>query len=236
MDGADVVFTGGESLSGERTILQPPADPALVGQANRGIVSRGLSWRWGTLATPGPITAPTLALLNGVEVTRRYRLEPTEARQQGADEVLATVNGDPWLVRSGSTVLLGSRLDTSWTALPATPAFVPFIDALANRVVRGEADVTVAEGAPRVEFRMRGADTVGATVFGPDPRESDLTPARPALAAAALGGKGRAEVLSDAAFAADRFSGTRRTDGSGFLLVIALMLAASELGVATRTR
>jgi len=235
-DGADVVFTGGESLSGERTILQPPADPALVGQANRGLVSRGLSWRWGAMATPGPITAPTLAVLNGVEVTRRYRLEPTEARQQGADEVLATVNGDPWLVRSGSTVLLGSRLDTSWTALPATPAFVPFIDALANRVVRGEADVTVAEGAPRVEFRMRGADTVGATVFGPDPRESDLTPARPTLAAAALGGKGRAEVLSDAAFAADRFSGTRRTDGSGFLLVIALMLAASELGVATRTR
>jgi hypothetical protein len=92
-----------------------------VGQANRALASRGLSWRWGAIATPGPITAPTLAVLNGVQVTRRHRLEATEATR-GTDEVLATVNGDPWLVRSGSTVLLGSRLDTSWTALPATPA------------------------------------------------------------------------------------------------------------------
>ncbi len=235
-EGPDVVFTGGDALSGERTIVQPPADAALVGQANRALASRGVSWRWGPMSTPAPVAAPSLPLLNGVQVTRRYRLEQTESTQQGADEVLATVNGDPWLVRSGNTVLLGSRLDTAWTALPATPAFVPFIDALANRFVRGEADVTTAEGAPRVEFRLRGADTVGATVFGPDPRESDLTPASRALATTALGGGDRAEVLKDAAFAAQRFSGTRRADGSGFLLVLALMLAMSELGVATRTR
>lgn len=235
-EGPDVVFTGGDALSGERTIVQPPADAALVGQANRALASRGVSWRWGAMSTPAPVAAPSLPVLNGVQVTRRYRLEQTESTQQEADEVLATVNGDPWLVRSGNTVLLGSRLDTAWTALPATPAFVPFIDALANRFVRGEADVTTAEGAPRVEFRLRGADTVGATVFGPDPRESDLTPASRALATTALGGGDRAEVLKDAAFAAQRFSGTRRADGSGFLLVLALMLAVSELGVATRTR
>lgn len=235
-DGSDVVFTGGESLSGERTIVQPPSDPALVGQANRALASRGVSWRWGPTSTPGPIAASNLTLLSGVQVTRRYRLERAGSTEQGADEVLATVNGDAWLVRSGNTVLLGSRLDTAWTALPATPAFVPFVDGLANRLVRGEAEVAAAEGAPRIEFRLRGVDTVGATVFGLDPREADLTPAPPTLATSALGGRDRAEVLSDAAFAAARFAGTRRADGSGFLLVLALLLAASELGVATRTR
>jgi len=130
-------------------------------------------------------------------------------------------------------VLLGSRLDTAWTALPAAPGFVPFIDALANRIVVGEADVAVAEGAPRVEFRTRGSDTIGATVYGLDGRESDLTPAAVSLATDALGG---ADVLDADHFAAERFSGMRRADASGILILLALLLAAAELGVATRTR
>jgi hypothetical protein len=233
-DGRDVVISGGDALTGEgggaHVIIQPPADPALVGQASRALASRGVSWRWGQLGTPGAITAPGLAALNGISVARRYRLEG------GPDEVLATVNGEPWLVRSGAVVLLGSRLDTAWTALPTAPGFVPFIDALVNRIVVGEAEVASAEGEPHVEFRTRGTDTIGATVFGPDSRESDLTPATPALAVAALGGRDRASVLSPPSFAVERFAGTRRADASGVLLVLALLLAAAELGVATRTR
>jgi hypothetical protein len=236
VDGRDVVISGGEAPAGSHAIVQPPADPALVGQANRALASRGVPWRWGQLGTPGAIAAPDLAVLNGVPVVRRYRIESAGSREQGADAVLASVNGEPWLVRSGRVVLLGSRLDTAWTALPAAPGFVPFVDALVNRIVMGEAEVAAAEGAPRVEFRTRGTDTVGATVFGPDPRESDLTPATPALATAALGGKDRTAVLSADRFAAERFSGTRRADASGLLLVLALLLAAAELGVATRTR
>ena len=234
--GPDVVFTGGEPLSGVQTITQPPADPALVGQANRALVARGVPWRWDQTGTPGPIAAPKIPVIEGVVVTRRYRLAGAVSAGQGGDQVLATVNGDPWIVRTGNIVLLGSRLDTTWTALPAAPGFVPFVDALVNRIVRGEADVAAAEGAPRVEFSVRGADTIAATVFGPDPRESDLTPAPAALAVTALGGRDRTEVLSDAGFAAERFSGTRRADGSGLLLVLGLLLAATELGVATRTR
>ena len=235
VDGRDVVISGGETPAGSHAIVQPPADPALVGQANRALASRGVPWRWGQLATPGVLTSSELTVLNGVPVVRRYRIEGAGSGEQGAG-VLATVNGEPWLVRSGSVVLLGSRLDTAWTALPAAPGFVPFVDALVNRIVMGEAEVAAAEGAPRVEFRMRGADTVGATVFGPDPRESDLTPATPAVVTAALGGKDRAAVLNADRFAAERFSGTRRADASGLLLVLALLLAAAELGVATRTR
>jgi len=38
-----------------------------------------------------------------------------------------------------------SRLDTTWTQLPAAPGFVPFVDALVNRIVMGEANVAAAE-------------------------------------------------------------------------------------------
>jgi aerotolerance regulator-like protein len=235
MAGRDVVISGGESPSGASAIVQPPADPALVGQANRALASRGVQWRWGgsPAGTPGPIATSELAVLNGVQVVRRYRLEGAGSGGQG--EVLASVNGEPWLVRSGNVVLLGSRLDTAWTALPAAPGFVPFVDALVNRIVAGEANVAVAEGSPRVEFRTRGADTIGAIVYGPDARESDLTPATTAVAIAALGGNDRAEVLSAEQFGTELFSGTRRADVSGMLLVLALLLAAVELGVATRT-
>jgi hypothetical protein len=145
--------------------------------------------------------------------------------------VIASVNGDPWLVGDGDVILLGSRLDTSWTALPASPAFVPFVDALVNRLARGETTVAEAEGASRVDFRTRGTDTVGATVYGPDPRESDLTPTPADLVRRTIG----AEVLDDARFAAERFAGTRRVDVSGVLLAFALLIAAVELGVATLT-
>jgi hypothetical protein len=175
-------------------------------------------------------------VINGVQVVRRYRLQGDGSAEQGATDLLATVNGEPWLVRSGGVVILASRLDTAWTALPASPGFVPFVDALVNRIVVGEAEVDQAEGEPRVEFRMRGPDTIAATVYGPDARESDLTPATPANATAALGGGDHVEVLDDERFAAERFSGTRRADTSGLLLVLALVLAAVELGVATRTR
>jgi hypothetical protein len=167
--------------------------------------------------------------VDGVAVTRRLRLA---GRDTDAAAVLARVNGEPWAVAVGGVVLLGSRLDTAWTALPTTPAFVPFVDALVNRFVRGEAPIVEREGAPRVAFITAGRDTVGATVFGPDARESDLTSATPDLVRAALG----AEVLAADDFAAAAFAGTSRSDVSGLLLLLALLLALAELAVATLTR
>ena len=217
------------------SIVVPPAAPALVGQANRALAARGGRWRFATAGTPGPIAGPVLPTIAGLQVTRRYCIETVTGdagRGTSADTtVLATVNGEPWLVRDGAVLLLGSRLDTAWTALPAAPAFVPFLDALVNRVARGEAPISEAEGAPGVEFRTRGADTVGATVYGLDPRESDLTPASAALVHYVLG----ADVLDAAAFAAARFAGAGHRDGSGLLLVLAVLCALVELGVATRT-
>ena len=220
------------------SIVIPPGEPALVGQANRALAARGGRWRFASEGTPGPIAGPAVPAIAGLQVARRYRIEPVAGGGGGGpgtasdSSVLATVNGEPWLVRDGSVLLLGSRLDTAWTALPATPAFVPFVDALVNRLARDEAAVIEVEGSPGVEFRTRGADTIGAIVSGLDPRESDLTPASPALVRDVLG----ADVLDAAAFAAARFAGAGRRDGSGLLLMLALLIALAELGVATRTR
>lgn len=230
--GGGDVFIGDRPGSGSKTsIVMPPADAALLGEVNRALAERGGRWRFGPVGTPGPVTGAVAPPLQGTPVGRRYRLveswqQPTPALDS---VVLARVNGEPWLVRDGSVLLIGSRLDTGWTALPASPAFVPFVDALVNRLARSEAPVGEAEGAPRIEFRTRGADTLGATVFGLDPRESDLTPAPPGLVRDVLG----ADVLDDAAFAAARFTGSGRSDVSGLLLAFALLLALVELGVAT---
>jgi len=43
-----------------------------------------------------------------------------------------------------------------------------------------------------------------------------------------------AELLDEARFAAEQYAGTRRTDVSAVLLALALLVAAVELGVATR--
>ena len=238
-DGTDVSIGERLQASPGKSVVLPPTDPALVGQANRALAARAVRWRFAAPGTPGPLSSASFPGIGGIPVARRYRLEPRlgdggQTGRTGADStVLATVNGEPWLLQDGDVILLGSRLDTAWTALPAAPAFVPFVDAVVNRLPRGEggAPVTEVEGAPRVAFQTRGADTVGATVYGLDPRESDLTAAADDLVRRAIG----AEPLDDARFAAQRFAGARRADASGLLLVLGLLVAAVELGVATLT-
>ncbi len=227
--GTDV--TVGTGAAAAASIVLPPADPAELGRVNRALAARGVGWRFAGPGTPGPIASALLPEAAGLAVTRRQRLELAPGAADSA-AVLATVNGEPWLVRDAGVVLVGSRLDTAWTALPRAAAFVPFVDALLARVARGVAPVADAEGAPRVEFRVRGADTVGATVYGLDPAESDLTPAPRDLVREVLG----AEVLDDRAFAAARFAGPGRRDLSGPLLVLALLVAVAELGVAGVSR
>lgn len=116
------------------SVVVPPADPALLGALNRRLAARGAAWRYAG-AVQGEERSDTGALLPTREVvTRRVRLEAAGA---GGD-VLATVGGEPWVVRSGDVLLLGSRLEPGWTALPLGTAFVPFLDALLSRAIRGE--------------------------------------------------------------------------------------------------
>lgn len=231
--GPDVVIAA--MPDGAFAIVPAPGDPAQVGAVNRALALRGGGhWHFGGRATPGPI-APRgagsgLGGLAGIQVNRRLELLGGEEGGGNQEQVLATVNGSPWLVRDGSTLLIGSALDTTWTTLPASPAFLPFVDEMVNVVAQREATVLDTVGPPAVVYRRNGRDTVGALVTGADPRESDLTPASASVLAGALGADVRA-ALGDAAF-----TGSTRGDAGGVLLVLALLLAAVEWTVALTTR
>jgi hypothetical protein len=224
-EGSDVTID--ERPGASASIVMPPLDPSLTGEVNRALAARGIPWRFGAPGTPGTLTGAVPDGLDGIPVRRRLRLEGVDSGL-----VLARVNGEPWAVSAHGVVLLGSRLDSAWTTLPLLPAFIPFLDGLVNQFVRGDDPIQEREGAPRVEFARVGPDTVGATVFGPDARESDLAVAEPSLVSAALGGEPRvADDLADQVFA-----GAGRADLTGLLLLLAVVLALAELAVATVAR
>jgi hypothetical protein len=129
-------------LGPHASVVEPPDDPAALGALNRALAGRGIGWRYGTLRLAAG-TTDSGAAIGRVRVLRRYGLEPTGSGRTG---VVATVDGQPWLVRSGDAVLLGSRLDPTWTELPISAGFMPFMDLVLNRLARGE--VSIGEGAP----------------------------------------------------------------------------------------
>jgi hypothetical protein len=124
------------------SVVQPPEDPAALGALNRALAARGVGWSYARLSID-PAATDSGPVLGRVRVARRYALQPSGSGRTG---VLASVAGEPWLVRSGNVVLLGSRLDPAWTELPLAAGFMPFMDLLLNRLARGE--VTLADGAP----------------------------------------------------------------------------------------
>ena len=127
------------------SIVMPPADAAELGAINRQLQQRGSEWRFGSLRLDA-ITTDSGALLGTHRVARRYGLETAGS---GRTAVLVTAGGTPWAVRSGDIVLLGSRLDPAWTELPLSAEFMPFMDRLLNRAVRGEISLIAASaGAP----------------------------------------------------------------------------------------
>ena len=129
--GADVTLG---QLGAGPSIVAPPEDPAQVGALNRALAARGVAWRFGPRLSQATVTDSS-DLLRRHPVRVRHRLEP---RGGDGDEVLATAGGEPWVVRSGPVVLVGSRFDADWTALPLGADFLPFVDALVHRVAAGD--------------------------------------------------------------------------------------------------
>jgi len=246
-----------DRLGNGTMVLVPPADPALVGATNRALAARGvrlsfaelLDGEWGLAGDVGPI--------GDISVYRRYRL-------QGQGVVLATAGGEPWLMRDGDVVVLASRLDESWTALPVSAAFVPFVDFLVTRVaamptwtvratpgstvslpqmataMAGPAGLAALPGDRRVTVpRTLGVrfllgpsgDTVGALEINHDSRETRLVPATAAEIRGSLGADAR--TVRAARLERDVFSGFRRAELTGILLIAALVAAVAELAVAT---
>ena len=238
----------GEVLLGETAregaaVIFPPHDVLQLGAANRALASVGAGWRFGArIEVADTVVAPGIAGLGATRVLRRYRLEPTSAVRPGA--VLARVGGDPWLVRAGRTVVIGSRFVPEETDLPLRAAFVPVLATLVLRVARGEEGIVTAapgdairlpEGAvataplvPGVYPLLAGADTVGALVVAADPRESDLTRAADGDVAAAFPGARVRVVSTPRAYAAARFAGAGRSDLTPWLLAAALAVLVVE--------
>lgn len=123
--GDEVTFS--DRLARGVTILFPPEDPAMVGAVNRTLSARGVRWQFGSVVTGEWQTTGTVGPGTASTVYQRRRL-------QGDGAVLGWAGGEPWLVRGGNVVLVGSRMESDWSALPVSAAFVPFLDFLINRV------------------------------------------------------------------------------------------------------
>jgi hypothetical protein len=194
-------------------------------------------------------------------VQRRYQLESGESGRTG---VLASVGGTPWLVRSGEVILLGSRLEPAWTDLPVSAGFMPFMDALVNRLARGE--VSLADGAPGepvplpdlvCEVRQGERDwrVEGGGVFRPgEPGAyylvagqdtvgaitANIDPRESRLAPAGDAQVRRlwptARVTSLAQVSGEVFGAAARGDLRGLLLWLALVLALAETALASLWR
>ncbi len=282
--GAVHLGSGGGGRNAEAVVL-PPADPVGLGPANRALAAAGVPWRFGALLDrEDTLAAPRVPELAGVRVLRRRPLVPAGTGGAEPSGVLARAGNDPWLVRSGRTVVLGSRLVPDETALPLSSRFVPFVGLLVNRLARGDEGILDAtpgaslplpagvsallpalpagplaggpgaagsgaggpgaarpiEGSgtftaptvPGVYLMLEGADTAGALVVAPDPRESDLRRATPSELSALFPGARIETASSPQAYAAERFRGAGRSELTGWLLAGAILLLLVEALVA----
>ena len=247
------VTVGG--LASGASVVLPPAEPARLGAMNRALEQRGVPWRFGALIEQ-PATTDSGTWVGRHGVARRYRLTPSGSGRVG---VLATVGGEPWVVRAGTVVLVGSRLEPEWTELPYSAAFVPFVDALVNRVARGEVAVAdAAVGAPTplpdavTEVRRENErwTVEGGAAFrpplpgvywlmaGPDTLGAlgaGADPRESELTPAAAGMVARlwrARVVGAAGAGAAAFALAARADLRGLLLWVALLTGLAELVLA----
>lgn len=241
------------------SVVVPPEDAAEVGALNRNLERRGVAWRYGPPSTMG--TEVDSGEAAGSRVLRRHALEPAGSGRTG---VLVTAGGQPWAVRTGSVVLLGSRLEPEWTDLPLRGGFVPFLDAMVNRTVRGES--FHAEGAPgspvllpdRVSEVRRGERAWqvegGARFVAPDAGIYALLSGSDTVGVVAMNPDPRESALERAAdrdahalwrgaeleeparAAGRAFTGSARADLRGPLLWLAALLALAELLLTTHRK
>jgi hypothetical protein len=242
------------------SVVEPPDDPARVGALNRSLAARGVGWRYGDVSIALAFS-DSGAVVGRQRVTRRHALQSTGSGRTG---VLATVNGEPWMVRDGRVILLGSRLHPAWTDLPTSAGFMPFMDVLLNRLARGEA--ALEQGAPgdpvalpdmvsAVRHGEREWTVEGGGLFQPpDTGVFYLLTERDTVGAISVNPDPRESRLARASDAQARqlwkgarlasledvadhaFSSASRADLRGPLLWLALIAGVAEMGLASAWR
>lgn len=241
------------------SVVEPPADAARLGAVNRALAARGVPWQYGALGPAGRVDSGLVA--SGVRIDRRLILVPSGSGRSG---VLATVGGAPWLVSFRDVVLIGSRLEPEWTELPIVAAFVPFIDLLLNRTVRGVLPPIVgAPGEPsllpdrvtEVRYEARSWRVEPGAAFRPPLAgryfllagqdtvgvlASQVDPRESRLAPAASAEISalwpNARVVPLARAGAEAFAHATRGDLRGPLLWLALLLGLAEVFLASARR
>ncbi|GBD33697.1 hypothetical protein HRbin33_02694 [bacterium HR33] len=164
-EGGRVRLGGGvivsDRVAGTRTVVFPPSDGALVGNLNRQLAARGLTLRVGERIEgewraegEGLAGVQSEAAGGWITVKKRHRLS-------GGEAVLARAGGEPWMVREGGVILIGSRLEEDWTDLPVSAWFVPFLDVLVNRLAAGEVRVVNASPGEAVRLPPGAVRAVG---------------------------------------------------------------------------
>ncbi len=258
------IVRGDEVLLGKlgrgASVVQPPEDPARIGALNRSLAARGIGWSYGELSIEPQFTDSTAAL-GRHRVLRRYSLQPSGSGRTG---VLATVAGAPWIVRGGDVVLLGSRLEPSWTDLPVSAGFMPFMDLLVNRLARGESvleqgstgdAVRLPDLATEVRKGDRAWRVEGGGLFRPaEPGVHFLLSGRDTIGALSVNPDPResrleratdgqtrrlwhgARIISLGKAGGAAFSSAARGDLRGPLLWTALLVGLAEAGFASGWR
>ncbi|MBI4501965.1 MAG: VWA domain-containing protein [Gemmatimonadetes bacterium] len=159
----DVVAIDDRLMSG-RGVLVPPADPVLVGAVNRALQARGVPWTFGDQVSGEWQISGDIGPAATVPVTRRYQLK-------GTGQVLATAGGEPWMVRDRDLVIIASRLEQDWTALPTSAAFVPFLDHLLNDLATS--GMSIVGGTPGGTVELPSTAQWVLTRHGPEAAPSD---------------------------------------------------------------
>ena len=157
-----------DDLAPARTALLPPADPALLGGINRALAARGVSWRFGELLSGEWQAAGEVGPAVGAAIYRRYRLT-------GSGVVLARAGADPWIVRDGEIVIVASRMDLTWTELPVTAGFIPFLDLLTNGLATSGSSIVRSTPGAVVEVPPSARTLHGLTGSSPVPPDRRMT-------------------------------------------------------------
>ena len=163
--GTDVVL-GDRPIQGT-VVLFPPADPASLGAINRALADLGVKIQYGELLEGEWQVAGDLGTVTGSAVFRRHRII-------GPGTAFAAVANEPWLVRDGEVVLVGSRMEPEWTELPVSAAFVPFLDQLINQVAAHQRWIVDAAPGDVVTAPPSASEILGSNGASPIPGDHRL--------------------------------------------------------------
>lgn len=174
---------------------------------------------------------------------------------------MASVAGEPWLVRADSVVILGSRVHDAWTDLPLRAGFIVALDYVLNRALRGDAPsldaspgsiIRMPDRVDAIDGPLRRSVEAGAPVAAPgEPGVYFLRAGVDTVGTLTVHADVRESMLDQAPrsaverafgdrtrmvtadrYAVERLASSERADVTSVFLLLAVALAIAEFVVA----